>query len=370
MRRAAVVLLLAALAAPGTASAAPDPDALVNRAQREMIRLDFQRAIELLERAEATGANRREQLILIYRSLGESHASVGHQREAESDFRRLFALDPDAELPQGSSPKLTAPFAAARQFMQRRASLTVACEPRGESRAVLTVQADPLGQVVAARATRADGSAVPGAGRRTGRDRIVIGLPDGATACSALDRHGNELARASLVTEVRPAPAGPPAEDEDPTSILPPGEVRHEEPPARMQAAARAEPVEADAPPTPSPPLYRRWWAWGGVSAVAAVAGAYFAIQLQSDQDDWRNIKQASDQHTYREAVDVQERGERHALIANVAFGTSAALAAVAVIVGVREARRDKRESSGSSASIDVAPLPGRGAFATLSLSF
>lgn len=366
MRRLAV-LSAWALAVPGVAAAGPDPGALVTRAQREMLRLDFDRAIGLLERAEATGANRREQLVVIYRSLGESHASVGREREAEADFRRLLALDPDAELPRGSSPKLTAPFVAAREFMQRRSALTVTCEPRGDGSALLTVQTDPLGMVAAARAARADGGAVEGATRKRGRDRIAIAFPPDAEACAALDRHGNELARAMIHAG---GPVAPPATGgdggEDPTSILPPGEVAHGEPPAGPDAGARRDPVERDAGPTPSPPLYTRWWVWGGGAALAGVTGAYFAIQLQSAQDEWRNIKQDSSRHTYREAVAVQERGERHAVIANVAFGASAALATVAVIMGVREARAPRD----AGPTVGATPLPGRGGAATLTFSF
>jgi tetratricopeptide (TPR) repeat protein len=366
MKRLAA-LLAWTLAVPGVAAAAPDPAALVTRAQREMLQLDFDRAIQLLERAEATGANRREQLVVIYRSLGESHASIGHEREAEVDFRRLLALDPDAELPRGSSPKLTAPFVAAREFMQRRSALTVACERRGDGRALLTVQADPLGMVAAARAARADGGALEGATRRPGRDRIAIAFPPDAQACAALDRHGNELARAMLVTGVGPPPPEPAGDaGDDPTSILPPGEVARRDRPPVPEAGPRLDPVERDAGPVPSPPLYSRWWVWGGGAALAAATGAYFAIQLQTDQDEWRNIKQDSDQYTYREAVEVQERGDRHALIANVAFGASAALATVAVVMGVRQARA--RRDAGPS--VGVAPLPGRGGTATLTFSF
>ena len=365
MRRL-VVLIAGALAVPGVAAAAPDPAALVTRAQREMLQLDFDRAIQLLGRAEATGANLREQLVVIYRSLGESHASIGNEREAETDFRRLLALDPDAELPRGSSPKLTAPFVAAREFMQRRSALTIACEPRGEGRAVLTVQADPLGMVAGARAARADGGPVEGAARRSGRDRIAIAFPSDAEACAALDRHGNELARARPGTDAGPARPGPAGDGgDDPTSILPPGEVARGDAQAAPDAGPRLDPVERDADPTPSPPLYSRWWVWGGGAAVAAVTGAYFAIQLQTAQDEWRNIKQDSSQHTYREAVEVQERGERHALVANVAFGASAALATVAVVLGVREAR-----ARPSGPTVGAAPLPGRGGAATLTFSF
>ncbi|HTE50032.1 MAG TPA: hypothetical protein VK698_04110 [Kofleriaceae bacterium] len=364
--RAAGLLALAALLLPRLAAAdAPDPTALVSRAQREMLQLDFERAIELLERAEATGANLREQLIVIYRSLGESHASVGQGPEAEAEFRRLLALDPDAQLPPGSSPKLTAPFAAARDFMLRRPALAIACERRGDDRAILSVQSDPLDLVAAARPVRADGSAVPGGARRPGRARVSLSFPPGAEACAALDRHGNELARALLVVGGARPPAPVASSGDDPTSILPPGEVAHRARPSRAPAPApRPATIERD--DGPAPPLYARWWLWGAGSAVAAGTAAYFAIQLQSDQDEWRNIKQASQEHTYREAVDIQERGERHALYSNIAFGASAALATVSIVLAVRASRARPEATAG----VGAAPLPGRGGLATLWLTF
>jgi hypothetical protein len=379
MRLSAAALASVAMAAPGLAVASPAPSVLITRAQREMVRLDFERAIQLLRDAEATGKNRREQIILIYRSLGESQASLGRSEAAASEFRRLLSIDPEAELPPGSSPKLTAPFAAARDSMRRR-PLIVTCERRGDG-ALFSVPSDPVDLVASVRLTRADGDDLPGAARTAGRDPAALAIPDGAPralACAALDRHGNELILAPLLSaSERAAAAGDDSADGDPTAILPPGEAaarraaeREREltdPPRGTRSSAA---FERDAARSDAPPLHARWWLWGTGALAAAGTATYFAIQLQADQDEWRDIKRASDQHSYREALDVQETGERHARYSNIAFGASAALAAVSIALLVRDVVRNRRTDSPATAGIRAGPLPDRGAAALLWLSF
>lgn len=373
LRRAAALALLG-MAAPSSAAAQPDPTADVTRAQRAMAQLDFERAIQHLERAEATGRNGREQLLVIYRSLGESRAALGRAGEAETDFRRLLALDPDAELPPGSSPKLTAPFGAARESMRGRQPLAARCERRGQDGAVLSVLSDPVDLVRGARPVRADGGDLPGAATRAGRSRIALAIPPGAPtplACAVLDRHDNELLRAPLTSPGEDA-EGP----RDPSGILPPGEAGDR----RRPASAEPPPPVDDTGTAPATPLYARWWPWGTAAALAAGAGAYFAVAFQADEADWREIKRDSEMHTYREALEVQERGDRHARYANVAFVASAALVAVSVVLLVREVRRggargEPRPGAEAAARVappidaHIVPLPG-GAAASLQLQF
>jgi hypothetical protein len=91
------------------------------------------------------------------------------------------------------------------------------------------------------------------------------------------------------------------------------------------------------------------------------------AVQLQADEDEWRAIKRTSQAHTYAEALEVQERGERNARHGNIAFDASAGW---------------PRSPSGSSCAtscvagatirtpaVGATPLPG-GAAATVRISF
>jgi len=383
MAAAAAVLA----AAPGTARAEPDPDELVAQARQSMVQLDFDRAIRLLEKAESAGRSRRDTLILIYRSLAESRAALGQSDAAEGEFRRLLALDPEAQLPPGSSPKLTAPFRSARDAMRLRPPLDVTCQP-GEGVAVLTITSDPLDLIAAARLVRTGdgGGSVARARRKSGRARIAIAVPPDAEprelACAALDRHGNELARASLVaTTPERAPARAIADDGDPTDVLPPTEAARR----RRAASAPEAPAPAAAAPddtaierreeAPAPPFYARWWLWGGAALAAAGTSAYFAVQLQADEDEWRDLKRTSQAHTYDEALEVQRRGERHARYSNIATGAGAALAAISIGLLVHDLVRsepgdDADDRRDADASVAPVVLPGGGAGAAVLLSF
>jgi tetratricopeptide (TPR) repeat protein len=367
-----------AVLAPGPVAAQPDPDELVVQARQAMVNLDYDRAIRLLERAEEAGRSRRDQLATIYRSLGESRAALGDDDAAATEFRRLLALDPDAELPRGSSPKVTAPFESARAFMRQHRPLAVGCAREGRG-AVLAIQSDPLSLIASARLTTADGTVLARARRGSGRARLSLAAPAGApqeVACTALDVYGNELARTPIGTTDRAAPGGD--ETLDPTTILTPSHQRPRPPPRRSRVASGdsgASDTDTGQESTVSvgrtperepPPIYARWWLWGTGALVGAGATAFFAVQLQADEDDWRAIKRASQEHTYAEALAVQDRGERHALYANIATMTTAALAAVSLGLLVRDLVRD---DDGPAAQIGAAPLPGGGA-ATFRVSF
>jgi hypothetical protein len=371
--RVSIAAAVAAALAPGPAAAQPDPDALVAQARQAMINLDYDRAIRLLERAEETGRSRRDQLATIYRQLGECRAALGDDAAA-TEFRRLLALDPGAELPAGSSPKVTAPFDSARDFMRQHPPLTVRCVREG-SAAVLAIQSDPLALIASARLTTADGTVLTRARRRSGRARVSLTAPASAPrelACTAMDVYGNELARAPIGTTDSAASGRD--ETLDTTTILPPTDGRlPRRAPRRSRVASDTDTGGASTvslartPEREPPPIYARWWVWGTGALVGAGATAFFAVQLQADEDDWRTIKRSSQEHTYAEALAVQDRGERHALYANIATVTTAALAAVSLGLLVRDLVRD---DDGSAASIGAAPLPGGGGAATIRVSF
>lgn len=374
--RLSIAVAAVALLAPCPAAAQSDPDQLVAQARQAMLRLSYDRAIRLLERAEEAGRSDRDQLVLIYRSLAESRAALGEGEAAETEFRRLLALDPAAELPSGSSPKLTAPFESAREFMRQRPPLTVACLRDGRS-AVLAIQSDPLALVAAARLTTAHGDVLTRGRRRSGRTRVPLYAPAGAPqelACAAVDRHGNELARAAIGSAADRRGQDPGA-TLDPTTILTPTDQARtvarrssRAAPASDTGTRSASTVTVARTPAPeSPPIYTRWWLWGTGALVAAGTSAFFAVQLQADEDDWRAIKRASQDHRYAQALEVQERGERHALYANIATMTTAALAAVSLGLLVRDLVRDGDESA---AQVGAAPLPGGGGAATFRVSF
>src|SRR5688572_21598870 len=146
--RLAVVVGLAVTLGAGPAFA-EDAD-LMARAKAEMAQLNYDAALALLEQAETAGKNQPADMLEIYRTTAESHAAMGRADAAETAFRRLLALDPSVELPAGSSPKLTAPFTGAREFLAGR-RIAVECRRSGTGAATLVVQSDPVDLVAGAR---------------------------------------------------------------------------------------------------------------------------------------------------------------------------------------------------------------------------
>ena len=333
-----------------------------------MVKLDYD-APSACRRARGR-RSRRDQLATIYRSLGESRAALGDDDAAATEFRRLLALDPAAELPRGSSPKVTAPFESARDFMRQQRPLTIGCAREGRG-AVLAIQSDPLSLIASARLTTSDGTVLTRARRGSGHARVSLAAPAGAHRHWPAPRWTlrNELAAPPIGTTDGAAPGRDEALDT--TTILTPTDQRPPRPAARRSRVASgatgASDTDTDRASTVSvgrtperepPPIYARWWLWGTGALVGAGATAFFAVQLQADEDDWRAIKRASQEHTYAEALAVQDRGERHALYANIATMTTAALAAVSLGLLVRDLVRD---DDGSAAQIGAAPLPGGG---------
>ena len=355
----ALVLAAALAAAPGAARADGDAAALVERAGAAVARLDYEAALALYQQAEEAGQSSREQLVQIYRAMAESHAALGRADAAETSFRRLLALEPGTQLPEGSSPKLTVPFAAARDFLSGR-HLEIECRRDGDSGgATLVVSSDPVDLVAGARLLGPGGERVPGADDAAGRGRIALPVPPrapGSLSCAALDRHGNQLASAALT-------AAPAAGD---TAAAATG----------AGDTARAALVSTDAPERPGRPLYARWWLWGAAAGVTAGVAIYYGIQVGKSEDELAELNEMTREegHSiyYEDALAIEERGKRHARNANIFLGVTGALAAVSaglLIHQIVSGEGGEVESARETARVDAAPLPG-GAFVGVTLGF
>ncbi|HEU5056126.1 MAG TPA: hypothetical protein VFU21_06360, partial [Kofleriaceae bacterium] len=275
--------------------------------------------------------------------------AMGRADAAETAFRRLLALDPSVELPSGSSPKLTAPFAAAREFLAGR-RIAVECRRSGAAAATLVVQSDPVDLVAGARLTSASGEPVGEDAR--GQARIALAIPGSAEAggCAALDRHGNVLARAEL-TE---APADP-------------GDAG--------TAAAESGPVVSRGPAERADrPLYARWWLYAGLGAAAGGVALYYGLELRSAQDDLEALQQEMTQAdhdvTYPDFLAIKDRGDSAARNANIALVVTGVFAAVSGGLLVHQLVTDGRESDAEETpAVSAGPLPG-GAAVNLTLGF
>src|SRR5262249_28160285 len=141
--RSAVVLALGlALAIALTAGRALADDELA-RARRLEASLEYEQALATVEGALDRGGADPARLVELHLLAGRLAAGLDRAAAAEDHFARVLALRPDTALPPGTSPKLTAPFAAARA---RSAPLEVHATAVG-GLVALVVSRDALGLV-------------------------------------------------------------------------------------------------------------------------------------------------------------------------------------------------------------------------------
>ena len=186
----AVVLVLAS-----AGSAAADNSKLA-AARAELDAVHFPEAQRLLGEALALGGNSPADIREIYRLAAKAEAALGHADVAEQFYRRWLVLDPHASLAAGDSPKLQAPFAAARAYVQANGSLLVHVDHATD--VDVSIVADPL--VMAVAVARGAEPAVPFAADRHAH------LADGAGSIAVLDDRGNHL----VELDVPAAPVAPP----------------------------------------------------------------------------------------------------------------------------------------------------------------
>jgi hypothetical protein len=297
------------LAVAGPARAEPaDPHIAKARAHLDELALDLaQNELDLALRA---GDNDRTRLVEIHRMLGIVHAGLDRPERAVDEFRIVLALDPRADVPAELGPKIVQPFVDARASMQGRASLAVRLEPHraGNAELVVVVESDPLAMVKQARArfvVQGGGEAVVGG---PSAPRIALAIPAGATRASVavLDEHDNRLAEldVALASAVRDT---------------------HDE----------------------QPGIFGRWTVWGGVAIGAGAVGVGFALAARSTQTELDELEQMP-MPPFSRVEELDDRGRRRTLIANIAFGAAGAAAVVSAILFVRR----------PAARVAVAPAP------------
>ncbi len=339
-----MALVLAALAAPAGARA--DDDRHLDDARQALAALKYEQALHALEKALYGGKNSGEDMKAIYRMLGEIHASLGHQDDAQRYFRSLLALEPTAELARGTSPKIQQPFKAARDAMSARGKLDVRCSADDAAAHVtLEVASDPAEMVAGARVVYrlADGAEQILEASGPGSHTIRVPVTEPVTlVCAAVDEHGNLLVEfGSWSAPLTLAPV------------------------ARAQSAA---PITAARPAgkAPAPPLYGRWYVWGTAAVLAGGAAGYFGWQVSQDQDELERLNENSPDHSFSDAEKIERRGERNALITNIAFSAAAAFAIAAVVSLVLEP-----DAPAAEAATSLAPLPlEQGAGVSLTFTF
>ncbi|HJZ85977.1 MAG TPA: hypothetical protein VKN99_12445 [Polyangia bacterium] len=312
------------------------------RARGEIERLRYDRARESLDAALQFGGNGPADVAEIYRLLGQVAATLGQREAAEGFFRHLLVLDPEAQLGAGVSPKIQAPFDAARAYTAEHGALRVRHQVHAGATPsiVLEVTADPLAMVAGARATYRTRSGSEQSIEGRGQARVELVLPGGPrieVTLAALDAFGNRL--------LEIGGAGAPIVIEGGAEALPP-------------AAARAHVDEA----LPvRQPFYKRYWFWGGLAVGAAAFGTAFGLLEKGAEDDLKKLNADSMNHDFREARAIEDRGRRDALLADIGFGVGGACAVVAVVMAVRSAGGPPRSERAQTVVIPAPTASGAG---------
>lgn len=329
MARTARVVFAVALAA----AALGEPSPHLVRARAEIAQLRYDLAAESVDRALHEGGNDPAGLVEILRLAGEIAATLGRTESASRFFRMALALDPAIDLSGRASPKIRAPFDAARAGLGGRRLLARREVVPGEAPAVvLLVESDPAEMVAAARAIcRAPDGATQEV-EVAGSGRIELRLPPAdrlEVTVAALDGHGNRLVVFEPVEVTR----------ENTAAALP-----RPAPLAASPAAAPHAPspsvVQEQEPPRADRPLFARWWLWGGAAVVAAGVGTAFGLRARAAEEDLDALDAESMEHDFSEAREIDDRGRGSALGANVGFVAAGVFGAVAAVLGVRDGFR------------------------------
>jgi len=312
MRWLAVVIVLAA----STASASPRATDADSRARLDAALVEIRGHVHALrygearvaaEAALAIGGAGVGEVAELARTLGEVTAALGDDAAAERWFVEWLTVDPRAELPPGTSPKLTDRLAAARAHAaglelarpamiaardgRRVLELELVGDPGGLVAAisVIVIAGGPAGPLVKAPSRAADAP---------GRATLELGLPAGAelVEVSLRDAAGNEL-----------------------------------------HTPVRATVVVVARPPTRRPPLLHRPWPYVAAGAVTAGLGGVFLWRRGVARDDLDAILNDSGNHTFAEAEDARARAERHGWLSLASFAVAGACAITAVILATHD---------------------------------
>jgi len=290
----------------------------------EQVRYDDAR--RLLVEAIETGDNSPAAVRRIY-ELSASTAIVLGQRElGEQYYRRWLALQPDARLPDGSSPKLTEAFVAAQAFMAAHGRLIVRAARDATSDEVdVAVESDPLHMAAAIAVAGAAGSRVAiGADHHA---RLAAGAA--ALQIDIVDEHGNHL----LVLDVGAAVA-----------TLPP------------PVAGPTGPID-DA----SPPLSRRWTTWAVPAGVFLAGGLALGTLAITEQGQLDGDLAKSGEHFFDDIQDRHDKIRLHATIAIALGGVGLVFAIPATIFYVRAQRPWQIGTGVRGVQVTVRPILGPG---------
>lgn len=324
-----LLLSLACVLAWSTAAWAGNPH--LERARRQLDDLKYEDAAASLEQALRTGESDPKELAVIYQLSAQVAAARGDEASAEDFFRHLLALAPGTTLPGGVSPKIAEPFAAARAFIEQKLPISVRWEPDASSSAVrVLVDADPLSMVDGAEVVwLEDGEAKREVKR--GAAPYVIEVPKKKKLqlrIAAIDAFGNHIAE--FGSEKKPLVIDTSSMGD--VVVTPPGGGGEQHPDEQKRGGS----------------VFGKWWLWGSVAVVAAGAGTYFGLDVLAAKNEIEDLNKKSlmgEPVQFSDALAIQQRGDRSALIANISFGVAGAAAVTAVVLYVMQPKGDAAPS-------------------------
>lgn len=343
---AAVALVMVTAVVPARAD--EHSNTHLAQARKSLAALEYEAALHALEKALLSGENDPATLAITHQLLGEVHGALGHPAEAERHFRRLLAMKTDATLAEGTSPKIHAPFAAAQEYTRARGGLSARCTvDQASASAVVHVDSDPVSMVAGARALFRGADGAERAIEARGTGPITLALPAAGRlelVCAVLDEHGNHLIEAGSWDDPLVLTASVPLVSASGSA-------------AGTQGSSRSR------------SLFARWYLWGTLSMATAGAGLYFGLEARADQDALDSLNRDSSSHSFSEAEEIESRGKRNALLANIGFGAAGVFAVVTAVTWGLQSGSKARGTRETAARIAPVPLR-RGAGVSLQLPF
>ena len=336
----AVVLCGIAVAAVPARADRAAADGFYQDAVRALDQLRLEQALPLLDQAWRAGDNPPERVRTLFRRAGETAATTGDRAAALDWFRRLVALDPDAELAAGTSPKIAELLEQARRELAGAALAVEVHAVAGggagsRTRTVEVALTNPAGLAERLELRPARGAAIDQPVGRRSRWRMDLDhAASGPAVVTVRDRFHNALLieRATLTW---PEAAAPPrladpaqvgAAGQPPALLVRGGSGR--EPPTVLGRAGQ---------PRPRPPWYARWQTWAiGSGALLVTGGVLEGVSL-SARSDLDTLNRSSAEHEGSEAVSLESRMQHAAVAAQVAAGAAVGAGVAAVICWRRE---------------------------------
>jgi tetratricopeptide (TPR) repeat protein len=259
---AGVALLFAI---PASAQVSPAKDALA-AAERYWQDLDFELTLTSADKVLALSAAKKGDRLEALRLKGSALIVLERKEEAIAAFEKMFALDPEYELPQSTSPRILEVFRPARAAWQVKVEEKLATE-LGESYGALKLA------VAAPRSAKG------------GRPLVVtVTLTDPGKIASQIvlgyRRHGQRF-YSTLTARAQPGVIeltipGSFTASSEPYLIELYVRARHSSGGALRRQGEPEAPIGVQMQPGKVPtraPIYKKWWFWTGVAAVAVSSG-------------------------------------------------------------------------------------------------